>query len=284
MRIRALIRSVVVGQLILASVQFASAQPGLPTPTRTLIYRIANPQKGGQATGFVVKDSIWQYLIINEHAIKLNDPGRYADSIFLFNNHVAANGEVVSGPDYITIYLKRDTSLFFPQNPMDLVIVLISLNYSSAQPGDIVHSMDASLLVSFDRMAEKRPDTTTILTAIGYPGKFIPTKDRPDSLPRFPEFRWGFYKHHDSSALWVDIPIVPGSSGSLLVAHENRKYWAIGVVDSTYKFTDKHGPYVLVHAVPIARIPIEFPELFVHLNGANDRTKAPRNKPEDGGE
>jgi len=254
----------VLGLLLLGTGNQVLAQPNLPLNTRKAVYRIAVPQIDGQATALCFKHTPSReiFLLLNKHSIARDSAFTiFCDSLKLFINRQTDDGEVISGPEAITVYLRRDTTLFLPDHELD--VVLVRLSEQSIDTGITISFMRWNLLIPFDHFRKVlNIDPPGILTAIGYPGKAIAS-----SHYRSPEYRWGFYTGHDSSALWSDIPIVRMSSGSAVFARaEGSKYFLVGIVDSTHEMRSADSlVQSRTHAIPISRIPIEFAYVFERM-------------------
>ena len=252
---------------ILSLMPLALGQPGLNVAMRKMVYRVVVPveeQSGKlilkEATGIMLlrTDSNLDkfiFLVLNKHAVvtdTVDGVEQYADSLFLFNNHSTSRGEVLSGPDHHTVYLKKSESLLLPSHDVDVVLIALSTVYSDMKKGTNFVGLDYGTIVSADRLPAIL-ETGQLLTVIGYPGKGDAIQSR-----RSPEYRWGHILDHDSLSVWSDAPLIPGSSGSICFASRNGVYVAVGIHDFNRYSGPPNAITVRAHFIPITWIVDEF--------------------------
>lgn len=231
------------------------AQPGLLPELRSAVYRIENPrQREGTAVMFGEKS--YNFLITNLHVVT-DDSGKVCDSLWLYVNHTQDNGEVVSGPDHVTVYPTTEKNkYFFKPDTGSLDIVLISLgteNTSESADQVTIFHIKTSLIPSSESLS-RLLDSNSVMTAIGYPAKRV----IQGTMPRSPEYRWGRITGQDSSFLKMDIPVLPGSSGSPIVMEKEGEYYFVGIATLLVNDT--------CHALRASAIRDCFPRYFDYIS------------------
>jgi V8-like Glu-specific endopeptidase len=206
------------------------AQPGLIPKARAVVYRIEQPALY-EGTGVIYTEGKYDFLITNYHMVK-NDSGKVCDSLFLYVNHITDNGEVISGPDHVTIHLvnKMDT-LYFKSEIAGVDIVLISLGADNVSPNikdNRFYKLPASTIPTNEAI-DMLINNESVITAVGYPAK----RTVPTSIARYPEYRWGRCLGKDGSFIRMNIPVLPGSSGSPVFMEYKGEYVLVGIVTAS---------------------------------------------------
>ena len=180
------------------------------------------------------REGRFTFLVTNKHVV-VNNLGKIADSIFVYENKPDTNGEVISGPQYITVYLTRNTIPYYSlpdQSDIDLVIISVGRINSALNGNSSVITSHGSTIIP-DSASFPNISDSNILTCIGYPAKVY-----SKSLdPRSPEYRWGKLISSKRAFLETDIPILPGSSGSPVFLNVKSGYSFVGIM--TRKLGDR---------------------------------------------
>jgi len=202
------------------------AQPGLPPNLRGAVYRIEQPGLyEGTAVMFVEKS--YMFLITNLHVVT-NDSGKVCDSVFLYVNYIIDNGEVISGPEHVTVYLKttKDRLFFRPDiGNADIVLISVSTGNLSDNFKEKTFSQISTLVIPKLEQLNLLIDSNAIMTAIGFPSK----RGLYTSIARYPEYRWGRCVGQNPSFLKMNIPVLPGSSGSPIFVEKGGEYFFVGI-------------------------------------------------------
>lgn len=203
------------------------AQPGLTPQARAVVYRIEQPGLY-EGTAVIYTEGKHDFLVTNYHMVK-DDSGKVCDSLFLYMNHIADNGEVISGPDHVTVHLIIKTDTVYFQSEIEGVdIVMVSLggeNITSSVTDKKFSKLSAKVIPTKEEL-DKVIDDKSILTAVGYPGK----RTVPASIARYPEYRWGRIVGKDKMFIRTNLPVVHGSSGSPVFIEYNGGYVLVGIV------------------------------------------------------
>ncbi|MEE9555049.1 MAG: hypothetical protein V3W18_12200 [candidate division Zixibacteria bacterium] len=241
--------------LFIFSGSIAFAQPGLFPELRSAIYRVEQPGLY-EGTAIMFSEKPYNFLITNLHVVK-NDSNEVCDSLFLYMNHIADNKEVISGPDHVTLYLRTpiNTYYFEPYSgDVDLILISLGTNNMSEKPkGTKFNRIFTSKIPNSVQIASL-VGSNSIFTAIGYPTKRI----IPAQYPRYPEYRWGRIVGRDSIFLKMDIPILPGSSGSPIFVQDGQNYFFVGIVTLLVDG--------VCHALRASEIRNCFPRYFLYMN------------------
>lgn len=147
------------------------------------------------------------------------------------------------------------TKYFFKPDTGSYDIVLISMGKENTS-GDVdlvtFHPLNTSVIPTREYLS-RLLDSNSVLTAIGYPTKRV----IQGTMPRSPEYRWGRITGQDSSFLKMDIPVLPGSSGSPIIMEKDGKYYFVGI--ATLLVND------ICHALRASAIRDCFPRYFDHI-------------------
>ena len=251
--------------LLLVAVTYSSvfAQPDLVPIMRSCIYRVAWVEDSilHSATGVMIKfknhldrsRETRTFMLVNRHFV-FSKTGKIIDSLFVFQNKLTSDSEVVSGPDSMIVHVNTsDTSyLLWPENDeLDLVLIPIAGDNLKFNPDGMVHYglLSSTLADRVDYL--KIIDTNTILTGIGYPRKRAERRLRV----RVPEYRWGLYLNSDGGWLKSNMPMLKGASGSASLAFKNGTYCLVAI----HSARDFKGRSL---ATPVYYLRENFPQLF----------------------
>jgi len=208
------------------------AQPGFPLDAKTAVHRFGNPY-GGYATGTAFIENGHWFLLTAGHAIK-DGSGSVHDSVQLALNSRGLHGETISGPKRRTVLLRKDsvTYYYLPECP-NVDLALISLEYENFPLDSVADSMRVLLgrFIPNPKELEEFLAHNGTVTVIGYPQRGKLSGGRLS----FPEYRWGTYKGRTDKYLEIDVPILPGSSGSPAFMRTPQGYAFIGVMTAGVK-------------------------------------------------
>jgi len=211
--------------------EYCKSQPGLSAELKANVYRIVSMEDSliFEGTGMMLSQGSNYFLITNRHVIS-DQNGIVRDSVFIFLNNKTSNFDVISGPQRRRVLLEKgDTLWYYLPSLMSLDLALIGIGPSNVdfRGIDSVFSLKTDIIPDIGRIRAYL-DSTTILTAIGYPGK-----DQILSV-RTPEYLWGYFEGFDDIFIKSNIPILHGNSGSPLIARYLGQYRFVGIIFMRY--------------------------------------------------
>lgn len=247
--------------VILIAENITYAQPGMPIQIKSPIHRIVTVfgSNNAEATGVLFIEQGHRFLITNRHVL-FDEMDQPADSMFIFLNDTTESGDVISGPEKATIYLRAGTEKYYFEPSiinMDLILISVATDNSHGLAGKTAYSMRTSLILECEKL-KSIAEPGNIVTAIGFPEK------GPIRPTRTPEYLWGDLIKFDCDIILSNLPTTHGTSGSPVVIRHKGNYYLLGI-----NFGRRNGAL----AIPCCKIFDCFKRYFTEINQEVERKK-----------
>jgi len=217
--------------LVLFNIAEIKAQPGLSMDLKARVYRLFRNSgtESFEASGVIFSEKKYYFLITNKHFVQ-SDSVTFYDSIFIFLNRILPNGDVMSGPDMRTVYLKKDKVSYLRDSDdcyADLVLIPLSKTNTTLEGDDSLYSITTKTIESPENLRLVQT-SHSVVTVVGYPGK------KKLLLERTPEFLWGNMIKIEDHRVLYNAPVSKGNSGSMVIMYSKGSYYLLGIHTAHY--------------------------------------------------